>query len=58
MANQVSAILLAPQDGPCQCRINLAGGFIMAGYCGKFLRINFSTGQIEKEDLDLDLAMN
>ncbi len=29
----------------------------MAGYCGKFLRINLSTGQIKKEDLDLELAM-
>ncbi|MHC4756441.1 MAG: aldehyde ferredoxin oxidoreductase family protein [Planctomycetota bacterium] len=29
----------------------------MAGYCGKFLRINLSTGRIEKEDLDLELAM-
>ena len=29
----------------------------MAGYCGKFLRINLSTGQVAKEDLDLDLAM-
>ncbi len=29
----------------------------MAGYCGKFLRINLSTGQIQKEDLDLELAM-
>ena len=29
----------------------------MAGYCGKFLRINLSTGQIGKEDLDLELAI-
>jgi aldehyde:ferredoxin oxidoreductase len=29
----------------------------MAGYCGKFLRINLSTGQIKKEELDLDLAI-
>jgi aldehyde:ferredoxin oxidoreductase len=29
----------------------------MAGYCGKFLRIDLSTGQIKKEDLDLELAM-
>ena len=29
----------------------------MAGYCGKFLRINLSTGQIKKEDLDLELAI-
>jgi len=28
----------------------------MAGYCGKILRINLDTGEINKEDLDLDLA--
>jgi len=29
----------------------------MAGYTGKFLRINLTTGQIDKEKLDMDLAM-
>ncbi len=29
----------------------------MAGYTGKFLRINLSTGQINKEDLDMAVAM-
>ena len=28
----------------------------MAGYTGTFLRINLSTGQIDKESLDLELA--
>ena len=28
----------------------------MAGYTGQFLRINLSTGQIDKEKLDLELA--
>lgn len=28
----------------------------MAGYCGKILRINLDTGEINKEDLDLELA--
>lgn len=28
----------------------------MAGYCGKILRINLSTGEIAKENLDLELA--
>ena len=28
----------------------------MAGYAGQFLRINLSTGQIDKEKLDLELA--
>jgi len=28
----------------------------MAGYTGTFLRINLSTGQIDKEKLDLELA--
>ncbi len=29
----------------------------MAGYIGKFLRINLSTGRIDKEELDLELAV-
>jgi aldehyde:ferredoxin oxidoreductase len=29
----------------------------MAGYSGKFLRINLSTGQIDQENLDMELAM-
>ncbi|MHC4533888.1 MAG: aldehyde ferredoxin oxidoreductase family protein [Planctomycetota bacterium] len=29
----------------------------MAGYSGKFLRVNLSTGQIDHENLDMDLAM-
>jgi len=29
----------------------------MAGYSGKFLRINLSTGQIDQENLDIELAM-
>jgi aldehyde:ferredoxin oxidoreductase len=28
----------------------------MAGYCGKFLRVNLSTGEINKENLDIALA--
>jgi aldehyde:ferredoxin oxidoreductase len=28
----------------------------MSGYCGKFLRINLSSGTIEKEDLDMKIA--
>ncbi len=28
----------------------------MSGYCGKILRINLDTGEINKEDLDLELA--
>ncbi|MHC4640669.1 MAG: aldehyde ferredoxin oxidoreductase family protein [Planctomycetota bacterium] len=28
----------------------------MAGYCGKLLRVNLSTGEISKEDLDVALA--
>ena len=28
----------------------------MAGYTGQFLRVNLSTGQIDKEELDLELA--
>ncbi len=28
----------------------------MAGYAGTFLRINLSTGQIDKESLDMELA--
>jgi len=28
----------------------------MAGYCGKLLRINLGTGEIKKQNLDLDLA--
>ena len=29
----------------------------MAGYSGKFLRVNLSTGQIDRENLDMELAM-
>jgi aldehyde:ferredoxin oxidoreductase len=29
----------------------------MAGYCGKILRINLSTGRIDHENLDMELAM-
>jgi len=29
----------------------------MAGYSGKFLRVNLSTGQIDQENLDMELAM-
>jgi len=29
----------------------------MAGYCGKILRINLSTGSIDRENLDIELAM-
>ena len=29
----------------------------MAGYTGQFLRVNLSTGQIDKEKLDLELAV-
>ncbi len=29
----------------------------MAGYTGKFLRINLSTGQVSKEDMDMDKAV-
>lgn len=29
----------------------------MAGYCGKILRIDLSSGKINKEDLDLEIAM-
>ncbi|MHC4271571.1 MAG: aldehyde ferredoxin oxidoreductase family protein [Planctomycetota bacterium] len=28
----------------------------MAGYCGKFLRINLRSGKIEKENLDMEIA--
>ncbi|MHC4293472.1 MAG: aldehyde ferredoxin oxidoreductase N-terminal domain-containing protein, partial [Planctomycetota bacterium] len=28
----------------------------MSGYCGKFIRINLSSGTIEKEDLDMKIA--
>lgn len=28
----------------------------MAGYCGKLLRVNLNTGEIKKEELDMDLA--
>ena len=28
----------------------------MAGYTGQFLRVNLTTGQIDKEKLDLELA--
>jgi len=28
----------------------------MAGYCGKLLRVNLSTGQIKREDLDFEIA--
>jgi len=29
----------------------------MAGYSGKFLRVNLSTGQIDRENLDMELAV-
>ena len=29
----------------------------MSGYSGKFLRVNLSTGQIDQENLDMELAM-
>jgi aldehyde:ferredoxin oxidoreductase len=29
----------------------------MGGYCGKLLRVNLSTGRIDREKLDMDLAM-
>ena len=29
----------------------------MAGYSGKFLRVNLSTGQIDRENLDMELAL-
>ncbi len=35
----------------------LLGDSIMAGYSGKFLRVNLSTGQIDRENLDMELAM-
>jgi aldehyde:ferredoxin oxidoreductase len=35
----------------------LLGDKIMAGYSGKFLRVNLSTGQIDHENLDMELAM-
>ncbi|WP_075859105.1 aldehyde ferredoxin oxidoreductase N-terminal domain-containing protein [Carboxydothermus pertinax] len=28
----------------------------MAGYCGKLLRVNLTTGEIKKEPLDLNVA--